>query len=108
MTFRVGVLYDGTLAKARRNVDVTIADGRVRSIEEGAAGSEHLRRVPCMTPGLTNAHVHWKRAVKRHRRMRGRAARPTSASSLPLRMRENRSMPGSRASAISVARAGAR
>lgn len=58
VTFRVGVLYDGTLAKARRNVDVTIADGRVRSIEEGAAGSEHLRRVPCMTPGLTNAHVH--------------------------------------------------
>ncbi len=58
VTFRVGTFYDGTLAKARRNVDVTIADGRVLSVAEGAEGGEHLRRIPCMTPGLTNAHVH--------------------------------------------------
>ncbi len=57
-TFRVGVFYDGTLAKARRNVDVTIAEGRILSVTEGAPGGEHLRTVPCMTPGLTNAHVH--------------------------------------------------
>ena len=57
-TFRVGVFYDGTLDKARRNVDVTITDGRILSVAEGAAGGEQLRAVPCMTPGLTNAHVH--------------------------------------------------
>ncbi len=57
-TFRVGVFYDGTLSDARRNVDVTIADGRILSVDEGAAGSESIRKVPCMTPGLTNAHVH--------------------------------------------------
>ena len=56
--FRVGVFYDGTLAEPRRNVDVTIADGRILSVAEGAAGGDGLRKVPCMTPGLTNAHVH--------------------------------------------------
>ncbi|HUY10797.1 MAG TPA: amidohydrolase family protein, partial [Candidatus Dormibacteraeota bacterium] len=58
MKFRVGRLYDGTLAKPRENVDLTIEAGRILAIESAEDGATYDRLAACATPGLTNAHVH--------------------------------------------------
>ncbi len=56
MIVRAGLLYDGTLEPAKRNVDIEITDGRVATIR--AASGECDREAAYVTPGLVNAHVH--------------------------------------------------
>ncbi len=56
MIVRAGALYDGTLEPPKRNVDLVIADGRVREIR-AATGPCELE-APCVVPGLVNAHAH--------------------------------------------------
>jgi imidazolonepropionase-like amidohydrolase len=55
---RAGVLYDGTLAEPRKNIDVVIEDGRVSDMRNAAAGTQPDFSAACVTPGLVNAHVH--------------------------------------------------
>ncbi|MGZ3497403.1 MAG: amidohydrolase family protein [Vulcanimicrobiaceae bacterium] len=56
MIVRAGILYDGTLDSARRNVDVVIDEDRI--VEIRAAGGAVDREAACIVPGLVNAHVH--------------------------------------------------
>ncbi len=56
MIVRAGVLYDGTLEKPKRNVDVAIEAGRITEIR--AANGDADFTAACVTPGLVNAHVH--------------------------------------------------
>ncbi len=56
MIVRAGVFYDGTLEPPKRNVDVTVEDGRIGAIR--AASGECDLEAPCVTPGLVNAHAH--------------------------------------------------
>jgi imidazolonepropionase-like amidohydrolase len=55
---RAGILYDGTLAAPRRNVDIEIDGGRIAAIRNAGEGSTPDRAAACVTPGLVNAHVH--------------------------------------------------
>ncbi len=56
MIIRAGVLYDGTLEPPKQNVDVVVADGKIREIR--AASGECDLEAACVTPGLVNAHAH--------------------------------------------------
>lgn len=56
MIVRAGILYDGTLEPAKRNVDVAIEDGHVKEIR--ASHGECDLEAACVTPGLVNAHAH--------------------------------------------------
>ena len=56
MIVRAGIFYDGTLEPPKRNVDITIGDGRVQEIR--AAGDHCDLEAACVTPGLVNAHAH--------------------------------------------------
>ncbi|MBC5829045.1 MAG: amidohydrolase family protein [Candidatus Eremiobacteraeota bacterium] len=56
MIVRAGILYDGTLAKARTNVHLHINDHRISAIT--AAEGDFDLETACATPGLVNAHVH--------------------------------------------------
>ena len=56
MIIRAGLLYDGSLAEPRRNVDIVVESGIVRELRD--AGGERDREAACVTPGLVNAHVH--------------------------------------------------
>lgn len=58
MIVRAGLLYDGTLAEPRRNVDIVIDGERVSAIHNAAEGGEYDLAAECVTPGLVNAHVH--------------------------------------------------
>jgi len=58
MIVRAGILYDGTLGKPKRNVDVEIDGERVAGIRAAAEGVEPDLRAACVTPGLVNAHAH--------------------------------------------------
>jgi len=53
---RAGIFYDGSLERARGNVDLTIEHGIVKSID--AADGDFDMQAACVTPGLVNAHVH--------------------------------------------------
>ncbi|MBV9736938.1 MAG: amidohydrolase family protein [Candidatus Eremiobacteraeota bacterium] len=56
MIVRAEIFYDGTLEPPKRNVDITIGDGRVQEIR--AAGDHCDLEAACVTPGLVNAHAH--------------------------------------------------
>lgn len=56
MIVRVGTLYDGSLAKARTNVDLHISEQHIAAIT--AAEGHFDLKTACATPGLVNAHVH--------------------------------------------------
>ena len=56
MILRAGVLYDGTLAAPRKNVDIEVRDGKIHELRD--AGGPFDREAACITPGLVNAHVH--------------------------------------------------
>lgn len=58
MIVRAGVLYDGSLAEPKRNVDITLAGERVAGIRRAEEGVEPDLRAACVTPGLVNAHAH--------------------------------------------------
>ena len=58
MIVRAGVLYDGTLEKPRRNVDIHVDGERVVDIRKAAEGESSDLTAACVTPGLVNAHVH--------------------------------------------------
>jgi imidazolonepropionase-like amidohydrolase len=57
MIVRAGVLYDGTLAPPRTNVDIEIADGLIAGIRAATSAAPD-RIAACVTPGLVNAHAH--------------------------------------------------
>ena len=57
LRIRTGLLYDGTLDPPRPNVVVTIAGGKIESIEP-ADGAQSDREAAALVPGLVNAHVH--------------------------------------------------
>lgn len=57
MRIRTGKLYDGTLDPPRTNVVLTIAEGRVLSIEP-SDGASADREAAAIVPGLINAHAH--------------------------------------------------
>jgi imidazolonepropionase-like amidohydrolase len=56
MIVRAGVLYDGTLEPPKRNVDLVLEAGHVKTI--AAATGECDIEAACVTPGLVNAHAH--------------------------------------------------
>lgn len=56
MIVRAGILYDGTLAPPRRNVDIVVDRGTIREVRESAGTADY--EAHCVTPGLVNAHVH--------------------------------------------------
>jgi imidazolonepropionase-like amidohydrolase len=56
MIVRAGVLYDGTMDRPRRNVDIVIEGGRVRELRDASGSFD--REAACVTPGMVNAHVH--------------------------------------------------
>lgn len=56
MIVRADVLYDGSLASPRRDVDIVIEGPRITEVRE--ANGEFDLRAACVTPGLVNAHVH--------------------------------------------------
>lgn len=58
MIVRAGILYDGTLAAPRHNVDIVIENGAIVEIRNAAEGTTSDRSAACITPGLVNAHVH--------------------------------------------------
>lgn len=58
MILRAGILYDGTLAEPRKNVDLVIDGGRVAEIRNATEGTAPDFTAACITPGLVNAHVH--------------------------------------------------
>ncbi len=58
MILRAGVLYDGTLAEPRKNVDLVIDNDRITEIRNAASGTQPDFTAACITPGLVNAHVH--------------------------------------------------
>lgn len=58
MILRAGILYDGTLAEPRKNVDLVIDGGSITEIHNAAAGTQPDFSAACITPGLVNAHVH--------------------------------------------------
>lgn len=58
MIVRAGVLYDGTLAPPKQNVDVVIEGERIAEIRAAAEGATPDLSAACVTPGLVNAHVH--------------------------------------------------
>ncbi len=58
MILRAGILYDGTLAEPRKNVDLMIDGGRVAEIRNATEGTAPDFTAACITPGLVNAHVH--------------------------------------------------
>jgi imidazolonepropionase-like amidohydrolase len=55
---RAGILYDGTLAEPRKNVDLVIEGERITEIRNASAGASPDFSAACITPGLVNAHVH--------------------------------------------------
>ncbi|HUA08439.1 MAG TPA: amidohydrolase family protein [Candidatus Acidoferrales bacterium] len=58
MILRTGLLYDGTLAAPRRNVDVVVDGGLITEIRSAAEGTHADLSAACAIPGLVNAHVH--------------------------------------------------
>ncbi len=58
MILRAGILYDGSLAEPRRNVDIEIDNDRIVEIRNASDGGAFDRSAACVTPGLVNAHVH--------------------------------------------------
>lgn len=56
MILRAGLLFDGTLAKPRANVDIVLEGGRISELRD--ATGECDREFACIVPGLINAHVH--------------------------------------------------
>ena len=59
-TLRCGVLIDGRAAVPRRDVLITVADGRIVTVAPAAAGdaSQIDRSADTCLPGLIDAHVH--------------------------------------------------
>jgi imidazolonepropionase-like amidohydrolase len=55
---RAGILYDGTLAEPRKNVDLVIEGERITEIRNASEGTSPDFSAACITPGLVNAHVH--------------------------------------------------
>jgi imidazolonepropionase-like amidohydrolase len=55
---RAGILYDGTLAEPRKNVDLIIDGDRITEIRNADASAQPDVSAACITPGLVNAHVH--------------------------------------------------
>jgi len=53
---RTGLLYDGSLGKPRKNVDLVIEAGVIRDLRD--AGGDCDVQAACVTPGLVNAHAH--------------------------------------------------
>lgn len=58
MIVRAGVLYDGTIAAPRHNVDIEIDGDKIIGIRNASEGTSPDRSAACVTPGLVNAHVH--------------------------------------------------
>jgi len=58
LILRAGILYDGTLAAPRHNVDLTIEGDRVVEIRNAGEGVAVDASAACITPGMVNAHVH--------------------------------------------------
>jgi imidazolonepropionase-like amidohydrolase len=58
MILRAGILYDGTLERPRRNVDIVIKDGFVSEIRNATESVTPDSSAACVTPGMVNAHVH--------------------------------------------------
>ena len=56
MILRAGLLFDGTLAKPRTNVDIVVDNGYIAEIRD--AGGDCDREFASIAPGLINAHVH--------------------------------------------------
>lgn len=56
MIIRAGLLFDGTLAMPRSNVDIVIENERIAGLRD--ASGECDREFACVVPGLINAHVH--------------------------------------------------
>ncbi|HTX56642.1 MAG TPA: amidohydrolase family protein [Candidatus Acidoferrales bacterium] len=58
MILRAGILYDGTLAAPKHNVDIVIEGDRIIEIRNAAEGTRADHSAACVTPGMVNAHVH--------------------------------------------------
>ena len=58
MIIRAGVLYDGTLAPPKRNVDIVIDGAVIGEIRNAAEGGAYDLEAACVTPGLVNSHAH--------------------------------------------------
>ena len=58
MIVRAGILYDGTLAAPRRNVELVIEGGKIAEIRNAAEGTRADLSAACAMPGLVNAHAH--------------------------------------------------
>jgi imidazolonepropionase-like amidohydrolase len=58
MILRAGILYDGTLAEPRKNVDLVIDGDRITELRNAAPDTQPDFTAACITPGLVNAHVH--------------------------------------------------
>ncbi|HET7813254.1 MAG TPA: amidohydrolase family protein [Candidatus Baltobacteraceae bacterium] len=56
MILRAGLLFDGTLAKPRTNVDIVVDNGYIAEIRDASGDCD--REFACIAPGLINAHVH--------------------------------------------------
>ena len=66
MIVRAGILYDGTLAAPRTNVDILIGDGKISEIRAASDDVEYDYAAACVTPGLVNAHVHLEMSGEPH------------------------------------------
>lgn len=56
IVLRAGAFYDGSVEEPRRNVDILIAQGRIREVRAATGNCD--RETACITPGLVNAHAH--------------------------------------------------
>jgi imidazolonepropionase-like amidohydrolase len=57
LRIRTGRFYDGTLSPPRTNVVVTVAEGKVASVEAADSAAAD-REAAAVVPGLINAHAH--------------------------------------------------
>lgn len=57
MIVRASVLYDGTLDRPRRDVDVVVENELIREVRAAGNGRPD-RAAACVAPGLVNAHAH--------------------------------------------------